>query len=337
MPILRQDASTKEWVIMATERAKRPHEFAQARAEKGNEEAVKSCPFCPGSEDRTPPEVLAFRKDGTPNGAGWSVRVIPNKFAALVPGRSAQRRHDLDFFPSMDGVGVHEVIIESPAHDRPLPLLDEGQVAEVLFAYRARFQQLRQDGPVKAIVIFKNHGERAGTSLAHPHSQLVATPIVPRDIRLRHGVAREYYDDTGDCIYCVMLHKEMEASERIVEVTHHFAAFHPFASRTPFETWILPRHHNSSFGDADDDEIYDFAALLRQQLRKLYYALNDPDYNFIIHTAPLEDEDKEYYLWHLQILPRLTTIAGFELGSGIYINTVLPEETAAFIREARAV
>jgi UDPglucose--hexose-1-phosphate uridylyltransferase len=132
-----------------------------------------------------------------------------------------------------------------------------------------------------------------------------------------------------------MLQKELEAKVRLAGESYYFVAFHPFASRAPFETWILPRHHNSSFGNIEDDELRDFATILRWQLRKLYFALNDPDYNFIIHTAPLEDEDKDYYLWHVQILPRLTTIAGFELGSGIYINTALPEATAAFIREAR--
>lgn len=250
MPLLRQDVSTKEWVIIATERAKRPDQFAQAQIERRQNDAGKFCPFCPGNEDKTPPEVLAFRKDSPPNSEGWWVRVIPNKFASLVPQGSLQRRHDHDFFPSLDGIGVHEVIVESPAHDRPIPLLEQKQVEEILFAYRTRFRELRETSAWKAIIIFKNHGERTGTSLVHPHSQLVATPIVPRDVRLRFEVAQEYY-------------------------------------------------------------------------------------NFIIHTAPLEDEDKDYYLWHVQILPRLTTIAGFELGSGIYINTALPEATAAFIRETQ--
>lgn len=334
MPILRQDVSIKEWVIIATERAKRPDQFAQVAGERRYEGSGKFCPFCPGNEDKTPPEVLAFRKDSLPNSEGWWVRVIPNKFASLVPQGWLQRRHDHDFFPSMDGIGVHEVIVESPAHDRPIPLLEEKQVEEILFAYRARFRELRDNFAWKAILIFKNHGERAGTSLVHPHSQLVATPMVPHDIRLRFEVAQEYYDDTGQCIYCVMLQKELEAKERLVDESSHFVAFHPFASRAPFETWILPRHHSSSFGNIDDAELRDFAAILRRQLREIFFALNDPDYNFIIHTAPLEDEDKDYYLWHVQILPRLTTIAGFELGSGIYINTALPEATGAFIRGA---
>ncbi len=335
MPILRQDVSTKEWVIIATERAQRPAQFVRPESERRAEAETKFCPFCPGNEDKTPPEILAFRKDSPPNTEGWWVRVIPNKFAALAPQGSLHRRHDLDFFPAMDGIGVHEVIVESPAHDLPIALMEEKQVTEILFAHRERFRKLREDSAWKAIIIFENHGERAGTSLLHPHSQLVATPMVPRDIRLRFEVAQEYYDDTGNCIYCVMLQKELEAKTRIVGESDHFAAFHPFASRSPFETWILPRHHNSSFGSVEDDELRDFATILRAQLRKLHYALNDPDYNLIIHTAPLEDEDKDYYLWHVQILPRLTTIAGFELGSGIYINNALPEATAAFIREAR--
>jgi UDPglucose--hexose-1-phosphate uridylyltransferase len=336
MPVLRQDVSTKEWVIMATERAKRPHEFVRPDSPKDDRPGASVCPFCPGNEAMTPPEVLAFRMPGgTKDGPGWWVRVTPNKFAALNPNRNCSHMLQNEFFPYMEGAGVHEVIIESPMHTGGLTGRDCHHVAEVLYAFRLRFRELRQNKNWKAIIIFKNHGEKAGTSLSHSHSQLVATPVVPRDIRLRHAVAEEHYDSTGQCIYCEMLHHELLARDRIVDESPRFVAFHPYASRVPFETWILPRTHSASFGNVGDDEIRDLADVLFRQLRKLKFALNDPDYNFIIHTAPLEDESKDYYLWHLQIYPRLTTIAGFELGSGISINTALPEETAAFIRDAR--
>jgi UDPglucose--hexose-1-phosphate uridylyltransferase len=337
MSVLRQDVSTNEWVIIATERAKRPHQFVKTRDDTPNDtETGTFCPFCPGNETAEP-EVLAFRNEGPPDSPGWWVRVLRNKFAALNPNGTTAHLWEQGFFPYMEGVGVHEVIVETPEHHTSLALMTTHQVAEILFAYRLRFRELRQSKAWKAIVIFKNHGERAGTSLRHPHSQLVATPIVPHDTRLKHAVAEQHYDNRGTCLYCEILHHEMAAKIRLVDQSPSFAAFHPFASRLPFETWIMPLRHKASFGNIGDEELHDFAAILHRQLRKLHFALNDPDYNFVLHTAPLEDEDKDYYLWHLQILPRLTTIAGFELGSGIYINTALPEETAVFIRETSSV
>ena len=233
----------------------------------------------------------------------------------------------------MEGVGVHEVIIETPKHNQTIALMPEEGVLDVLKAYKRRYQSLRQEPWGKLILIFKNHGESAGTSLEHPHSQLVATHVVPKDIRQKYEVATAYFDDTGKCIYCDLVEEEIELKERIVLETDRFVAFHPFASRFPFETWIAPKRHQPAFSNIPDEDLKELAQVLKSTLSGLFIALENPDYNYVIHSVPVEDEQKSYYLWHIQIIPRLTKIAGFELGSGMSINTALPEETAKFIRE----
>jgi UDPglucose--hexose-1-phosphate uridylyltransferase len=333
MPELRQDPATKQWVIIATERAKRPHDFSRPAAQISIPEFKADCPFCPGNEGMTPPETMAYRHGGTANGPGWWVRAFPNKFSALVPEGSLTRKEAEGFFRTMDGVGQHEVIVESPRHNLCIPLMEDKQVEEVILAYRERYLILREDPRFKVIIIFKNHGSKAGTSLEHPHSQLVAAPIVPLSIRYRIEKAYTHYDDEGTCVYCDILREGLKVRTRLVLETDRFAAFHPFASRAPFETWIIPKRHNASFGSITMDEAKEFAYVLRKTLGKMYRGLNNPDYNYIIHTAPIKDEQEEYFHWHLQILPRLLTPAGFELGTGMFINTALPEETAAFIRD----
>lgn len=333
MPELRQDPTTKEWIIIATERAKRPHDFRRFKRREPRPPFEEGCPFCPGREQQTPSEVLAYREAGGVDSPGWTVRVIPNKFPALVPRGSLERRVRDGLFWAMDGVGYHEVIIETPVHNRFIPLMEEWEVERVIHAYRERYLALREDRRVKLILIFKNHGEAAGTSLAHPHSQVVATPVVPASIRRRYDEAVRYYDVTGRCLYCEIVEEERKAGERVILETEDFLVFHPFASQSPFETWIAPKRHRSSFGQITLEECRGLAAVLRSTLAKLAKALNDPDYNYAIHTAPIGDEDEEYYLWHIQILPRLTTVAGFEIGSGMRINVAQPEDTARFLRE----
>jgi UDPglucose--hexose-1-phosphate uridylyltransferase len=332
MPELRQDPATKQWVILATERAKRPHDFSRPPVQVSLPEYKADCPFCPGNENMTPPESMAYRKGTAANGPGWWVRVFPNKFSALVPEGSLSRKEEEGIFRKMDGVGQHEVIVECPQHNLSIPLMDDKQVEEIILAYRERYLVLREDPRFKLIIIFRNHGPKAGTSLEHPHSQLVAMPIVPLTIRYRFEKAAGHFDDEGTCVYCDLLREGLNLRTRQVLDTDRFAAFHPFASRAPFETWIIPKAHNASFGSISTDEAREFAWVLKKTLGKLYRGLNNPDYNYIIHTAPIKDEQEEYFHWHLQILPRLVTPAGFELGTGMFINAALPEETAAFIR-----
>ncbi len=333
MPQLRQDPATKQWVIIATERARRPHDFSQPHPPIVLPEYKEDCPFCPGNEKMTPRETMAYREKGIANSPGWRVRVFPNKFPALVPEGSLIRQEEDGFFRKMDGVGWHEVVVESPQHNLCLPLMSDGQVEEIVRAYHERYLCLREDPRFKLILIFKNHGPKAGTSLEHPHSQILAMPIVPLTIRYRFEKAASHFDDQGTCVYCDILREGLRVRTRLILESESFAAFHPFASRAPFETWIIPKVHHASFGAISTAEIKEFARVLKKILGKLYRGLNNPDYNFIIHTAPIKDEQEEYFHWHLQIIPRLVTPAGFELGTGMFINTALPEETAAFIRE----
>jgi UDPglucose--hexose-1-phosphate uridylyltransferase len=332
MPELRQDPATKQWVIIATERAKRPTDFMKTSTPVSLPVYQPNCPFCPGNESMTPPETMAYRKGGAANGPGWWVRAFPNKFSALAPEGSLSRQETEGFFRKMDGVGQHEVVVESSQHNLCIPLMADSQVEEILLAYRERYLALREDPRFKLIIIFKNHGSRAGTSLEHPHSQMVAMPIVPLTIRYRFEKAASHFDDEGTCVYCDILREGLRIRTRLILESDRFATFHPFASRAPFETWIVPKKHHASFGSISVDESKEFAWVLKKTLSQLYRGLNNPDYNYIIHSAPIKDEQEEYFHWHLQILPRLVTPAGFELGTGMFINTALPEETAAFIR-----
>ena len=335
MPELRQDYATKEWVIIATERAKRPHEFTKGRADPPPlPERDPHCPFCPGNEDKTPPEVFAIRNNTPPDTTGWLVRVIPNKFPALVPdGRPQRSRQGL--YLRMDGTGHHEVVIETPEHHKTLGLLTHKQVEDVVQADRARYQALNADPANELVLIFRNQGERAGTSLVHPHSQIVAMPIVPVPIRRQLYEAERHYDALGRCVFCDIIAYELEVKERIVLDSDQFIAFVPYAARGPFEVHILPKTHQASFGELRDEQVSDFAGVLQTVLRKLYFGLKNPDYNFAIITSPHYSQGEPHFHWHLRILPRLTTPAGFEMGTGMFINVAVPEENAQFLREVK--
>jgi UDPglucose--hexose-1-phosphate uridylyltransferase len=330
MSEIRQDPTTREWVIIARERAKRPHDFIRPQAKPELPSFSPSCPFCPGNEAMTPPESFTLLDK---NSKKWRIRVFPNHFPALTPEGSTERREHDGFFLDMDGKGIHEVIVETPHHNAPLALADESRLVDVLLTYQKRYIALSETPFLKLIIIFKNHGPSAGTSLEHPHSQLVATPVVPRHIRMRHEIAVQYYDDTGRSLYSDLVNHELQSAERIVLDTEKFAVFHPFASHSPFETWVVPKTYQASFCNVSPEDIKGLAHVLRITLLKLYKGLNNPDYNLVIDTAPMGDENKDYYLWHMRIIPRLTEVAGFEIGTGIYINTALPEETAQFMRE----
>jgi UDPglucose--hexose-1-phosphate uridylyltransferase len=333
MSEIRQAPTTEEWVIMARERAKRPHDFVRQRAKPELTLFSPSCPFCPGNETETPPEVLLYQGK---KAQGWRVRAFANQFAALRPEGSTVRREEEGFFLDMDGIGVHEVVVEIPVHNKPLALMEDSGVEDVLRAYQERHNALCRMSFVKLVIIFKNQGPSAGTSLEHPHSQLVATPVVPKHIRMKYEVAIRYYDNTGQCLYSDLVGHELRTGKRVVMETEKFVVFHPFASHQPFETWIVPRVHQACFGNASAEDLANLARVLRITLLKLYRGLNNPDFNYVIDTAPVGDENKNYFLWHLRIIPRLTEVAGFEIGSGININTALPEETAQFMREQKA-
>jgi len=331
MPELRQNFFTKEWVIFATERAKRPEDLVTRRPEQVVPSFLETCPFCPGNESKTPPEVMRF-----PSIAGepWAVRVIPNKFAALdstiEPVRDQQhwRRR-------INGFGFHEVIIDSPDHAASMAELSDAHVAGILGVYKERYNALTADQRVNQITIFKNHGLDAGASLQHPHSQLIATPVIPGQIRQRMHQARSHYDDTGQCMFCHMVEREIEDQKLIVVKGEHFVAIEAFASATPFATYIFPLRHMSSFGEITAPEITDLARVLRTLLAKIHVGLNNPDLNFTVRSGPSEYVGARHFHWYVSVIPRLTRVAGFEIGSGMFINTVLPEAAAEFLRSTK--
>ncbi len=332
MSELRLNRATKEWIIIATDRAKRPHQFKVKSEKKKLPPFDAGCPFCPGNEDHTPPEIYAERsKNSPPNSPGWSVRVVGNKYPALEPAEKSLKIRGR-FFRTASGVGKHEVIIETPQHNQTFATLSIMQAKRVFLICWKRYRFLEKDRRFKLIMIFKNHGVTAGTSLRHSHMQVIAVPLVPTSIRHQLEEAMRYYDDHGMCVFCDMLKEEQEAKKRIILENDRFVAFHPFASRSPFETWIVPKRHNACFGSITEGEVKLLATVVRAILRKIHQRLGDPDYNLIIRTAPIKDTQEDYYHWYIQILPRLTTPAGFELGSGVYIDTSLPEETAKFMR-----
>ncbi|HEV2245576.1 MAG TPA: galactose-1-phosphate uridylyltransferase [Terriglobia bacterium] len=331
MPELRKDPITGRWVIIATERAKRPSDFVRDKVEiRGS----GFCPFCYGNESKTPPEIVAYRGDGsTRNSPGWSLRVVPNKFPALGIEGSLNRQGE-GLYDKMSGIGAHEVVIETPDHQKTLAMLSPRQIEDVLWAYRDRIIDLKKDRRFKYIMIFKNHGESAGASLEHTHSQLIALPVVPKRVREEIDGAREYFNFRERCIFCDIIRQETESGIRVIADTPAFIAVAPFAPRFPFEIWIMPRVHQSTFEDSQKQEFEQLAVILKDMLTRLDKVLDYPAYNYIIHTSPIPESPNEHYHWHLEIMPKLTKIAGFEWGTGFHINPTPPEESAKFLREA---
>jgi len=330
MAELRQNVLTREWVIISPERAKRPDEFAREKVgSRISMEYVPECPFCAGNEHFTLNELYRVPEKGN-----WKVRAIPNKFPALTSRGERVRRVD-GIYRSMTAVGFHEVIVEHPLHNKTIALMADDEVVDVLKVYRQRYREIKKDSRVEAIILFKNHGEGAGTSVSHPHSQIVATPIVPNQIRARMDEAIRYFDDTGECVCCRTVQDELQAKERLIFQSKNFVAFIPYAALSPFHLWIFPLRHVSSFDEISDGEIKDLAKCLKTVLAKLYHGLNDPDFNYSIRSIPTRDLHSEYFHWYFTIVPRVSKTAGFEIGSGMYVNTALPEESAEFLRKVK--
>jgi UDPglucose--hexose-1-phosphate uridylyltransferase len=329
MPELRKDPVVGRWVIISSERAKRPSDF---QPEPVTPRAA-ICPFCPGHENLTPPEILAGRApDSLSDSAGWSYRVVPNKFPALrIEGELEPSGEGL--FDRMNGVGAHEIIIETPNHDASLASLSVDEVADVLLAFRQRAVDLKKDPRFEYILLFKNHGEAAGASLEHPHCQLIATPIIPIMVREELTGSADYYRRKERCVWCDILRQERRARHRIILERDGFVVLAPFAPRFPCETWVLPTQHRAAFEESQVEEMRGLAAVLGDFLRRMNTVLHDPAYNFMLHTAPLNEPSLTYFHWHLEIIPKLTRVAGFEWGSGFFINPVPPEDAAAALRD----
>ena len=331
MAELRQNMVTKEWVIIADERAKRPDDYVEADRYNITETQTfydPNCPFCPGNEE------LDLEIERLPPTGDWQTRVVYNKYPALSKDGDLARTFD-GVHRRISGVGYHEVVVESPRHNTTLPLMKPEEIKSLLETFYSRGWSIRKDSRIEQVIYFKNHGERAGASLKHTHSQIIGLPVVPNSIRRRIDEARRYFDDTGNCAYCTMMQDELQNRERLVITSEHFVAFVLYAAPSPFHMWIIPRKHSVSFLYSQSDELADLAHLLRDVLRRLYIGLRDPAYNLIIRTAPVKEISNDYLHWYIALVPRLSQTAGFELGSGIFINPAIPEESAAFLQKVK--
>jgi len=326
---IRQNKTTREWVIYAPDRSKRPRDYLQ----KGRETRQlpffdKSCPFCPGNEEMLP-NIL--QQEPLPRGEAWQTRVVPNKYPALTPEASLETSTN-DFYLAMPAQGTHEVIIETPRHNRDIAEMSVDEVSTIVSTYQKRYKTLMEDSVNSHVTLFRNHGAKAGTSLEHPHSQIIAVGVKPPYVQRREQVASEYYEKWNRCLYCDLLSHEMQDRRRLLSEDPFFLTFVPFAAEVPFEIWILPRVHQVDFGELTPEEITNFSSALKNALLRLRQALGDPDYNYVINTPSRSHRESASMHWFLQIRPRITTQAGFEIGSGMHINPSLPEEDATYLR-----
>jgi len=338
MSELRKDPILGRWIIISTERSKRPNEFEaqELTPEKG------PCPFCEGHESETPPEIFAIREPGTkPNTPGWQVRVVPSISPLLRP-EGKLTRWGKGIYDVMSGVGAHEIIVETPQHISNIAELDEAQVARVITSYVERLISLEKDHRFKYVLIFKNYKVAAGgSSIRHSRSQIIAMPINPKRVKEELAGAKLHFSFKERCVYCDIIRQELDFGDRIISEHNDFIAFAPFASRFPFEVWIIPKKHSPDFTSLSEQDRLPLAKTLKTTLLKLSRSLNDPPYNYVLHTAPFRRPTKEGYWktvdedfhWHLEIMPRLTRVAGFEWGSGFYINPTSPEELTRYLRQ----
>jgi len=328
---IRQDILTEQWTIYAAERAQRPHITKPQETQREHlPGSAAHCPFCPGNESRLPAIIQEIPAD---DGKGWQNRVVPNKYPVLTPdGEITGTKRGI--YLAATAYGVHEVIIESPLHDQDIPTMSETEVGTLIETYAMRYgQAYRAHSEVVAVIIFRNHGSHAGTSLHHPHSQLIATGIIPHHISHEERIAKDYYDLNKRCIMCDVLESERPDGARVVFENNLFLTFVPFAAKVPFELWIVPKRHGSDFGLASEQERTDLAFALCDALKRYQVTLGNPDYNYVIHSYSRQPTELPYLHWYIQIQPRLTTPAGFEMGSGMHVNPSLPEDNAAALRQ----
>ena len=332
MSQLRRDPITGRWIIVNYDKINEPEEFSFEKVVKSQD--IEKCPFCYNNENLTPPEIIAHRKSGKPNSPDWTIRVVPNKYPALNDEGELQKT-GFGVFDRINGVGTHEVIIDIPEHQKDIADIRDAQAEEVVWAYLGRSTDLRKDPRFKYILIFRNYGKSAGASLEHPHSQLIPLPITPKRVNEELQSSLKYFNYKDRCVFCDMLTQEINDKERIVEENKYFICFTPFVSRFPYEMWIMPKKHESHFATIQKEEVRPLGMMLRNSMLKLKKLLNDPPYNYIIHTSPINGHEKEYYHWHIEIMPKLVNVAGFEWGSGFYVNPVPPEIAAKNLRNVK--
>jgi UDPglucose--hexose-1-phosphate uridylyltransferase len=336
MSELRRDPIGGRWVIVNTDDPALPKDYDHAEARSGKPSV---CPFCYGNEGLTPPEITAIRDPSTsPNSSGWEVRVVPNKFPALQIEGGLDRRGQ-GLYDLSNGIGAHEVIIETPYHNKDFSDLLVPEVTGVIRLYCQRMLDLERDRRLKYILLFKNYGAAAGASLEHPHTQLIALPMVPKNVKEEIVGSHKYFEYRDRCIFCDMLRQEADEKDRIILENKSFLAFCPFVSRFPFETWIMPRKHTGVFSSMSAEEMTDLAAILKGTVTKVKKVFGDISYNFMIHSAPINGADTaslDGYHWHIEFMPKLTRIAGFEWGTGFYVVPTPPEIAAKILREEKA-
>ncbi|MBM9513544.1 galactose-1-phosphate uridylyltransferase [Desulfogranum marinum] len=329
MPELRKDPILGRWIIIAQERGKRPTDFMV------EEYKVKGgfCPLCPGHEKTTPDEVLVYgRNEGTANSSGWQTRVVPNKYPALVIEGELEKQGE-GLYDRMNGIGAHEVIIENPSHEKTFAALSPEEMIFTFRAFRDRIRDLAQDERFRYVMVFKNFGKAAGASLEHSHSQLVALPIVPRRVSSELEGSLSYYKYKDRCIFCDIIRQERQQDIRRVCENDYFVTITPYAPRSPFEMWIIPRYHHSNYAAQDENSLQALTDIFSESLRRLDACIPNAPYNFVLHTQPLRSPQLDHYHWHFEIVPKLTSIAGFEWGTGFYINPMPPEETCKYLKE----
>jgi len=325
MSELRLNVVTKEWVIIAPERSTRPREL-KAQVERPKLPAYDpACPFCPGNEHETETELHR-----EPDGEGWATRVVLNRYPVLTRQEAspAHKHHGLRH--SLDGFGAHEVVIDTPRHDLATAMMGRPQLETLMRTCRDRFRALMEDPRIGHVLIFKNHGLAAGTSLIHPHSQVVATSVVSYQVRDRIRTLEDHEALYGECVLCQMIDQEATEGVRVVFINDSFVAFVPYAALSAFHIWIFPLRHMATFGEVTDDEARDLAETLHVVLGKLYFGLGDPDFNYVIRSAPRNCASTAFH-WYMSVVPRLGRAAGFELGSGMYVNDRYPEDAAEFL------
>lgn len=334
MPELRWNPIEREWVIIATERSRRPHDFKKSADTPATKpEWVENCPFCVGHENQTPLEVDAFRSpDSAPNTPGWWVRTVPNKFPALSPEGDFTPR-ERGIYRTAQSIGVHEVIIETPLHNQTPATMPEEQWREAVRMYHHRLRLHAQDPRYASLLLFRNEGRSAGASLEHPHAQLIALPFVPPVIQKHLAGIHHYQMEHRRHPMVAILEQEHREGMRLVRTTRHYTAFVPYFARAPFEVWIVPNTAQVHFHEISDSERDEFADLLRWVLQRMDTLLGTPPYNFMLLTAPLHQQSATDFWWYLRLVPRLTIDAGFEMGTGVGINITAPEDSARFLRE----
>jgi len=331
MPQLRKDPIVGRWVVVNVEKPLHPQDFHLPPFKRKGE---KNCPFCYGNEHMTPPEIQVIA-DGErqPNTSGWRVRVVPNKYPALrIEGQLDKK--GLGMYDMSNGIGAHEVIIDTPHHFKGLEELGVEEIKDILRMYCLRSLDLRKDKRFKYILIFKNVGAEAGASLEHPHSQLIALPMVPKNVKEEIKGAKRYFEFRERCVFCDMIAYEMESQERIIYQNDLFLAFCPLSSRFSFEVWIIPKEHKDDFATMSELELERLASSIKEVIRKLRKVLGEHPYNYIIHTSPVNTDSHFSYHWHIEIMPKLTRVAGFEWGSGFYIVFTPPELAAQYLKNA---